>query len=70
LSLASAADFDWSTALIAPVTARDYGEPRWIAYGLLVGRVHVLVDTLRREVTRVISLRRAKRKEVELYEQA
>ena len=39
-------------------TRRDYGEERLIAYGLVRGRMHVCLYTLRGEVYRIISLRK------------
>ena len=46
---------------------RDYGETRVIAYGLIRGRIHVCVYTLRGDVYRIISLRKANRREVDAY---
>ena len=46
---------------------RDYGERRVIAYGLIRGRMHVCVYTLRGDSHRVISLRKANRREVDAY---
>ena len=46
---------------------RDYGEPRVIAYGLIGGRMHVCVYTLRGDVCRIISLRKANRREIDAY---
>ena len=45
----------------------DYGEQRVIAYGLIRGRMHVCVYTLRRDGYRIISLRKANRREVDAY---
>ena len=64
----SVAEFDWSAALVLPDTRRDYGEPRWIALGPLGHRVFCLVFTKRGERIRVISLRKANRREVNRYE--
>ena len=50
-----------------PDTRRDYGERRIIAYGLIRGRLHVCVYTLRGVVHRIISLRKANRREVDAY---
>jgi uncharacterized DUF497 family protein len=49
---------------------RDYGETRVIAIGEIDRREFVCVYTLRGETYRVISLRPAKRKEVDVYQQA
>jgi uncharacterized protein len=46
---------------------RDYGEPRLVAYGLIGGRMHVCVYTLRSDAYRIISLRKANRREVDAY---
>jgi hypothetical protein len=62
--------FDWSTALETIDDRADYGENRWIALGRIDTRVHVLVYTTRSDTIRVISLRKANRKEVQHYEQA
>ena len=45
----------------------DYGEQRVIAYGLIRGRMHACVYTLRRDGYRIISLRKANRREVDAY---
>jgi uncharacterized protein len=46
---------------------REYGERRLIAYGLIRGRMHVCVYTLRGDIYRIISLRKANRREVDAY---
>jgi len=50
-------------ALIEIDDRRDYGEPRWILYGEIDGRLHVLAFTVRRGITRAISLRKANDRE-------
>jgi uncharacterized DUF497 family protein len=42
---------------------RDYGEPRWIAYQEIDGRLYVFVFTDRDGTTRAISLRKANERE-------
>ena len=49
---------------------RDYGEIRLRALGFLDDRLHALVYTRREGLIRVISFRKAKKKEVTLYEKA
>ena len=44
-------------------TRRDYGERRVIAVGTIAGRLHVCVYTMRGEICRIISLRKANTKE-------
>jgi uncharacterized DUF497 family protein len=46
---------------------RDYGEARWIAYGTVGGRLHCCVYTRRNDTIRVISLRKANKKENRLW---
>jgi len=46
---------------------RDYGETRFVAYGLIRDRMHVCVYTLRGDAYRIISLRKANRREVDAY---
>lgn len=64
-----AADFDLATAKIWPDTRRDYGEARYIALGYIGERLHSLVFTVRNDIVRVISLRKANQREVRSYEQ-
>ena|SRR5271166_3779968 len=60
---------DWSTALVKEDERRDYGETRLLVFGLIDQRLHVAVVTPRGEDLRVISLRKANRKEERLYGQ-
>ena len=60
--------FQWTTALTGPDTRRDYGERRYIAIGFIDDRLHVLIYTKRGDALRVISLRRANKREIRLYE--
>jgi uncharacterized DUF497 family protein len=66
----AAADFDWSTALIVQDSRRDYGEVRYAAYGMIGARAHVLIFTPRDGTVHIISLRKANKREVKLYEEA
>ena len=61
--LARAADLDLATAFVRPDDRRDYGEPRWRAYGMIEGRMHMLAFTVRDGALRAISLRKANAKE-------
>jgi uncharacterized protein len=67
LSFERVAELDWDTALIVQDTRRNYGEPRLRVIARLGRRMHVAVVTPRGEDLRVISFRRASRKEVRLY---
>ena len=46
------------------------GEERWVAIGMIFGRVITVVYTTRHDVYRIISARRARRNEREAYHQA
>lgn len=59
--------FDWATALIADDTRFDYNERRQIALGLIGTRVHVCVFTDRADTCRIISLRKANRRETRQF---
>lgn len=67
LSFERVAELEWHTAVIAPDTRCDYGEPRLLVTALLDGRLHAAVLTPRGEDFRVICFRRANRREVRLY---
>lgn len=49
------------------VTARTIDEPRWMAIGMIQGKPYACIYTIRGETTRLISCRRARAKEVQLY---
>lgn len=42
---------------------QDYGEPRFNAFGLIAGRLFACTYTMRGEVYRIISVRKASRQE-------
>ena len=67
MSLAEAGSMDLSRASVSPDTRFDYGEARFRAYGMIDGRLHMLVFTMRGNMLRAISLRKANRKEVRRY---
>jgi len=68
ISFELAAEFDLATAKIWADTRKDYGEERFIALGYIGERLFSLVFTVRGEVLRVISLRKANSREVKNYE--
>ena len=69
ISFEQARDFDWDGALVWRDTRRDYGEERFIALGFIGERLHSLVFTARGDTVRIISLRKANRREELGYEQ-
>lgn len=68
LSFERVVDFEFETALFSPDQRRDYGEMRIRALGLLGGRLHALVFVETRHGIRVVSFRKANKREVTIYE--
>ena len=69
LSLRLADRFVLDDAWIESDNRFDYGEPRWIAYQEIDGRLHVLAFTIRAGATRAISLRKANDREKRYVDQ-
>lgn len=69
LSFEQVVDFDFETAFFKQDTRRDYGETRIRALGFLEDRLHALVFTEIANGIRVISFRKANKREVKIYEQ-
>ena len=55
--------FDWANAIETEDTRYDYGETRFQALGKIGDRYHVLVYLQRKDSIRVISLRKANKRE-------
>ena len=70
VSLALAAEIEWTDVLCVPDSRRDYGELREIGFAVIAQRLYVVVFVQSGEVMRVISLRKANSREVKLYDQA
>lgn len=58
----------WLDERRVEVPARTLDEPRWVVIGILAGKHWSAVVTLRGERTRIISVRRARDEEVDIYE--
>lgn len=54
--------FEWDTAVVDPET--DHDEPRWTAKGFIGPVPHLVVFTERGDDLRIVSLRKATRREV------
>ncbi len=65
--LATAGRLEWDTAITWPDTRKDYGENRECGIGYIGLTLYFVVFVDRDQVRRVISLRRANRKEVKRY---
>ncbi|WP_029462830.1 BrnT family toxin [Serpentinimonas barnesii] len=67
VSLSLASDLDWETALVWVDERYEYGESRMIALAARTEILYCVAFVNRGEVRRVISLRRANRREVKHY---
>jgi uncharacterized protein len=71
LDFADAEEMFRGVLVADPDTREDYGERRWIGLGMIRGRTaHVVFTERDLEVIRIISLRKATRRESEQYEKA
>lgn len=68
LSFERVADFEFETALFSPDQRREYGEARIRALGWLNKRLHALVFVETHHGVRVVSFRKANKREVNIYE--
>lgn len=59
--------FNWNAAVVYRDDRRAYGEERLVAYGPIDGRLYVLVYARRTVNRRIISLRKANRREQAKY---
>lgn len=70
VSLALASELDWDASLVWVDERHDYGELRMIALAPATGILYYVAFVDRTEVRRIISLRRANRREVKHYVQS
>jgi hypothetical protein len=68
LSFELVVGFEFETALFSPDYRRDYGEARIRALGWLSERLHALVFVETQQGIRVVSFRKANKREVIIYE--
>jgi len=66
-------DFDdakklWDDPDLLEIPAKTEDEPRWLLIGKIAGKHWSAVITYRRDVIRIISVRRSRKEEVILYE--
>ena len=67
ISLRNCLYFDWSDSLIDLSNNLAISESRFVAYGYIGNRLHVMVYCIRSGIVRVISLRKANKREVKYY---
>ena len=70
VDFAAVAHFEWDTAFVSIDDRDDYGELRETAIGFIGPGLYVLVFTRRGKHIRVISLRRAEKRDVRKYVEA
>ena len=63
----SALKFAWTDALIEVDNRHEYNEVRWVAFGPIGSRLHVMVYCERAGTIRLISLRKANQREFDYY---
>ena len=68
IDFTDADDFEWDTAIETIDDRYDYGEVRWVTIGFINKKLHVMVYTIRGNKIRIISLRKANRRESNYYE--
>jgi uncharacterized protein len=68
IDFADVEEFDWDNATKWIDERKAYGEERFLALGFFRGRVHSVAFTERRGITRIISFRKAEKREVRRYE--
>lgn len=68
VSLADAELLDWQTLKSYHADIRRYGESRQVGYAYLGKRLHAVIYTYREMTIRIISLRKANKRERKWYE--
>ncbi len=61
------AELDWSGASVRPDERRDYGEGRFVALVPMSGRLYVVCYCIRGDARRIISFRKANKREERTY---
>jgi uncharacterized DUF497 family protein len=65
---ADVVQLDWTTAVYVADLRKDYGEDRVLAFAVWDGRLYQVAFTRRGQTTRVVSFRRASRRERKKYD--
>ncbi|TDR80012.1 hypothetical protein DFP86_106152 [Paludibacterium purpuratum] len=67
MSLSEAEGLEWDTALSSEDGRKEYGEVRMVSFVIMSDRLYCAVYTDRGDSRRVISLRKANKREVAYY---
>ena len=70
IALSEASKLDWGGLKVDADERFEYNEDRYIGFGPIDGRLYCVAFTYRGEVVRVISLRKANKREKRAYEEA
>ncbi len=70
ISLAAADRIEWETLWALEASGADFGEVRMVGYAYIGLRLYCVVYTDRAEGRRIISLRKANRREIRKYAEA
>lgn len=70
VSLALASAIQWPDVLCFVDDRADYGEVREVGYAVIAQRLYVVVFVQRGDTMRIISLRKANKREIKHYDQA
>jgi len=70
ISLGDAGLLDWETAVIWPDDRCDYGEDRMRCLGYIGTRLHFVAFVDRHDIRRIITLRKANKREEQTYARA
>ncbi|VCU69144.1 hypothetical protein PIGHUM_01204 [Pigmentiphaga humi] len=70
MPLDEARSFEWADALVRKDDRFEYGEDRMSAIGYIGNRLHVVVYVDRGNIRRIISLRKANKREERQYAEA
>jgi uncharacterized DUF497 family protein len=60
----------WNDPRLLEIEARTIDEPRWLVIGVIEGKHWGAVVTYRGERIRIISVRRSRQEEIQLYEES
>ena len=61
--------FQWDSAKVTIDNRHAYNEERYVAIGFIEERLHIMAFTVRNNSIRIISLRKANKREVNNYEE-
>lgn len=67
VNMSLAAEFEWDTAVTWPDVRRNYGESRMVGLGYIGDRLFAVAFVDRGEERRIISLRKANKREERVY---